>query len=116
MEMPTSLEEYNKLLAAWKEAGLGNGGGNLVQNNFTYDYPFRTWPIDEKERALYSDLSVPAFTWEPTHKFLQNLNYQYNNGLIDPEFYLIQMMLLPRQTLFPVIQAFMPYIWQVRQL
>ncbi|MGB8454385.1 MAG: ABC transporter substrate-binding protein [Anaerocolumna sp.] len=88
MDMPTSLEEYNKLLAAWKEAGLGNGGGNLVQNNFTYDYPFRSWPINEKERALYSDLSVPAFTWEPTHKFLQNLNYQYNNGLIDPEFYL----------------------------
>ncbi len=86
--MPANLDEYNELLKAWKAAGLGNGGGNLVQNNFTYDYAFRTWPIDEKERALYSDLSVPAFTWEPTYKFLKNLNYQCNNGLIDPEFYL----------------------------
>ncbi len=88
MKMPTNLDEYNALLAAWKDAGLGNGGGNLVQNNFTYDYGFRTWPIDEKERALYSDLSVASLSWEPTHKFLKNLNYQYNNGLIDPEFYL----------------------------
>ncbi|MDF2589513.1 MAG: extracellular solute-binding protein family 1 [Anaerocolumna sp.] len=86
--MPTSLEEYNEVFAAWKEAGLGNGGGTLVQNNFTYDYAFRPWPIDKNERALYSDLSIPAFTWEPTHKYLKNLNYQYNNGLIDPEFYL----------------------------
>ncbi len=86
--MPQTLEEYNDLLLAWKEAGLGNGGGNLLTGSFIYDYPFRTWPIDEKERALYSDLSVAAFTWEPTYDFLKNLNYQYNNGLIDTEFYL----------------------------
>jgi putative aldouronate transport system substrate-binding protein len=88
MEMPHSLEEYNAVLKAWKDAGLGNGGVNLVQNNFTYDYPFRTWPIDEKERALYSDLSVAALPWAPTYEYLKNLNYQYNNGLIDTEFYL----------------------------
>lgn len=87
-EIPTSLEEYNEVLKAWKEAGLGHGGGALIQNNFTYDYSFRNWPIDEKERALYSDLSVANFTTESTYKFLKNLNYQYNNGLIDPEFYL----------------------------
>ena len=40
------------------------------------------------DRTLYSDLSVAALTWEPSRAFLQNLNYQYNNGLIDPEFYL----------------------------
>jgi putative aldouronate transport system substrate-binding protein len=88
MEMPTTLDEYNAVLAAWKDAGLGNGGGNLVQNNFTYDYAFRSWPIDAADRALYSDLSVASLSWEPTYKFLKNLNYQYNNGLIDPEFYL----------------------------
>ncbi len=87
-EMPTSLEEYNELLKAWKDAGLGNGGGTLIQNSFNYDYAFRNWPIDKDERALYSDLSVANFTTESTYKFLKNLNYQYNNGLIDPEFYL----------------------------
>lgn len=86
--MPTNLKELNELFAAWKDAGLGNGGGALVQNNFTYSYAFRNWPIDEKERALYSDLSVADFTWDATKKFLQNMNYQYNNGLIDKEFYL----------------------------
>lgn len=88
MEMPQSLEELNALLLAWKDAGLGHGGGNLIQNNFTIDYAFRDWPFDEKEKALYSDLSVAAFSWEPTYKFLKNLNYQYNKGLIDKEFYL----------------------------
>lgn len=87
-EMPTNLDEYNELLKAWKDAGLGNGGGTLIQNSFNYDYTFRDWPNDAKERALYSDLSVANFTTESTHKFLKNLNYQYNNGLMDPEFYL----------------------------
>lgn len=88
MEMPHNLEELNAVFKAWKDAGLGNGGGKLEHNNFTYDYPFRAWPIDEKDRALYSDLSVAALPWAPTHDYLKNLNYQYNNGLIDPEFYL----------------------------
>lgn len=88
MDVPQTLEELNAVLLAWKEAGLGNGGGCLIQNSFTYDYPFRQWPVDEKERALYSDLAVAAFTWEPSHQFLKNMNYQYNNGLIDTEFYL----------------------------
>ncbi len=88
MKMPTNLDEYNAMLKAWKDAGLGNGGGNLVQNNFTYSYAYRTWPIDSKERALYSDLSVADFTWAPTKAYLKNLNYQFNNGLIDTEFYL----------------------------
>ena len=29
-ELPTSLEEYNEVLKAWKEAGLGHGGGALI--------------------------------------------------------------------------------------
>lgn len=88
MDMPANLEEYNAVLQAWKDAGLGNGGGALLQNNFTYDYAFRDWPVDEEERALYSELSVAAFSWQATHDYLENLNYQYNNELIDPEFYL----------------------------
>jgi len=84
----TSLEKYNEMLVKWKEAGLGTTGGSLVQNSFNYNYPFRDWPFDEKYRALYSDLSVADFTTADTERFLRNLNYQYNNGLIDREFYL----------------------------
>lgn len=84
----TSLEKYNELLAKWKEAGLGAGGASLLQNNYNFNYAFRDWPINEKERALYSDLSVADLTSPATERYLRNLNYQYNNGLIDKEFYL----------------------------
>ncbi len=87
-EMPRSLEEYNEVLLAWKDAGLGYVNHQLVKDNFTYSYPFRTWPNDEREHALYSELGVADFTWEPTYKYLKNLNEQYNAGTLDPEFYL----------------------------
>ncbi|AIQ51269.1 ABC transporter substrate-binding protein [Paenibacillus sp. FSL R7-0331] len=84
----TSLEKYNEMLVKWKEAGLGVTAGNLIQNSFNYSYAFREWPVDPEYRALYSDLSVADFTTADTEKFLRNMNYQYNNGLIDKEFYL----------------------------
>ncbi|MFC5470948.1 ABC transporter substrate-binding protein [Cohnella suwonensis] len=84
----TSLEKYNEMLVKWKEADLGVGAGSLLQNNYIYSYGFRDWPIDPKERALYSDLGVADLTTAASEKFLRNLNYQYNNGLIDKEFYL----------------------------
>lgn len=88
MEMPTTLEELNEVLRAWKAAGLGNGSGKLQQNAFIYDYPFRDLNMSDEEHALYSDLAVAAFTWEPTKKYLESLNMQYNEGIIDTEFYL----------------------------
>lgn len=88
MEMPHNHNEYIEVLKAWKDAGLGYGGANLIQNYFNYDYGYRTWPIDEKERALYSDISIAGLTWEPSYQWLKTLNYEYNAGLIDPEFYL----------------------------
>jgi len=88
MGMPTCLEELNEVFAAWKAAGLGHGGETLKQNAFIYDYPFRDFNMSKEEHALYSDLSVAALNWEPTHQYLKNLNYQYNNGLINTEFYL----------------------------
>lgn len=88
MEDLTSLEKYNEMLVKWKEAGLGVAPENLKKNNYNFNYAFRDWPINEKERALYSDLSVADLTTKATEAYLRNLNYQYNNGLIDKEFYL----------------------------
>ncbi|MCR2807924.1 ABC transporter substrate-binding protein [Paenibacillus soyae] len=84
----TSLEKYNEMLAKWKEAGLGTAGAALLKNNYNYSYAFREWPVDPKYRALYSDLGVADLTTADTERFLRNMNYQYNNGLIDKEFYL----------------------------
>ena len=87
-EMPKSLEEYNDLLQAWKDAGLGYASASLMTKSFNFDYGFRSWPNDEKGRALNSDLAVAALTWEPTKEFLKNMNHQWNKGLISKEFYL----------------------------
>jgi len=84
----TSLEKYNEMLVKWKEAGLGVAGESLKKNNYNFNYAFRDWPIDPKQRALYSDLGVADLTTPATERYLRNLNYQYNNGLVDKEFYL----------------------------
>jgi ABC-type glycerol-3-phosphate transport system substrate-binding protein len=84
----TSLEKFNEMLVKWRDAGLGTAGGSLQRNTFNYSYPFRDWPLDPETHALYTDLSVADFTTEATEKWLRNLNYQYNNKLIDQEFYL----------------------------
>ncbi|MDR1600582.1 MAG: extracellular solute-binding protein [Oscillospiraceae bacterium] len=86
--LPTSLKELDELALAWREAGLGYLNHQLVKDNFTYSYPFRTWPNDDREHALYSELGVADFTWGPSRDYLKELNYQYNAGIIDPEFYL----------------------------
>ena len=84
----TSLEKYNEMLAKWKDAGLGVGSEALLKNNYIYSYAFRDWPINPKDRALYSDLGVADLTSAASERYLRNLNYQYNSGLIDKEFYL----------------------------
>jgi len=84
----TSLEKFNEMLVKWRDAGLGTAGGSLQRNVFNYSYAFRDWPVDPETHAIYTDLSVADFTTEATEKWLRNLNYQYNNKLIDQEFYL----------------------------
>lgn len=88
-DMPESMEELNEVAAKWKDARVGTLGERLLINNFTYYYPFIGSSVDEKELALYSDLAVAPLTWSATEAYLKNLNYQYNNGLTNPEFYLI---------------------------
>ncbi|MDR0451383.1 MAG: extracellular solute-binding protein, partial [Treponema sp.] len=82
------LETFNAMLVKWRDLGLGLYGINLVKDNFTHSYAFRDWPINERERTLYSELAVADFTWKPTRDYLKNMNYMYNNNLMDKEFYL----------------------------
>lgn len=92
LSMPSNLDEYNDMLVKFKEAGHGYasvpvGGGQLISKSFNFDNNFRDLNDDEGI-ALNSDLAVAAFSWEPTKEYLRNLNYEYQNGLIDPDFYL----------------------------
>lgn len=87
-DMPTNLEELNAVAAKWKETGLGTLGGNLPVQSFTMEYPFLDDSYNDEDYALYLDLNVAPLTWEPTKEYLKNLNTQYNEGIIDPEWYL----------------------------
>ncbi len=86
--MPANIDELNAVLLKWKEAGLGVLNHQLIKDNFTYSYPFWKMPVDATEHALYLDLGVADMTDAASEAYLKNLNYEYNNGLIDKEFYL----------------------------
>ncbi|MCE5344289.1 MAG: extracellular solute-binding protein [Eubacteriales bacterium] len=85
---PTNIDELNAVLMQWKEAGLGVLNTQLLKDNFTYSYGFWTYPVDATEHALYLDLGIADLTSAASRKYLKNLNYEYNNGLINSEFYL----------------------------
>lgn len=89
-DMPQTLEELNEVARLWKEAGLGTIGRQLITGNFTYAYDHIGKEISDEEVTLYLDLGVAPFTWEPTESFLKAMNEQYNEGILDPEFYLVE--------------------------
>ena len=84
----TSLETFNQMLLRWRQLGLGTFGDQLKMNNFTYNYAFRDWPINETERTLYSELNVADLTTNASKAWLKDMNWKYNNKVLDQEFYL----------------------------
>lgn len=88
MEVPTTWEELVALLQAWKDAGLGTYNHELIQSSFTYFYPWIEEGTSEEDLALYLDLNVAPYTWSATENFLRAYNELYNDGLLDPNFYL----------------------------
>lgn len=89
-KMPTKLEELDAVGKQWKDAGLGTIGDPLFGNikSYTYEYNFFNDDITTEEYAQYLDLNVAPFTWKPTEDFLRARNAEYNDGILDSEFYL----------------------------
>ena len=88
MEVPTTWEELQEVLAAWQEAGLGTYNHELIIGSFTYFYPWIEEGTTDEELALYLDLNVAPFTWSATENYLRAFNEMYNTGTLDPNFYL----------------------------
>lgn len=88
MEVPTTWEELQQVLAAWQEAGLGTYNHELIIGSFTYFYPWIEEGTTDEELALYLDLNVAPFTWSATENYLRAFNEMYNAGTLDPNFYL----------------------------
>ena len=88
MEVPTTWEELQEVLAAWQEADLGTYNHELIIGSFTYFYPWIEEGTTDEELALYLDLNVAPFTWSATENYLRAFNEMYNAGTLDPNFYL----------------------------
>ena len=89
--IPVLTSDYNEAMLKIKEAGIADhpAGGSMVTGvGSDQNYAWRTWPLDEKEWAMYGDYNIPSLGWEPNKKFLKNENYKYNAGITDPEYYL----------------------------
>ncbi len=89
--IPVTVSDYNEAMLKIKEAGIAEhpAGGSMVTGvGSDQNYAWRTWPLDEKEWAMYGDYNIPSLGWEPNKLFLKNENYKYNAGLTDPEYYL----------------------------
>lgn len=97
---PKTTDQLYNVLLAFKDKDPGNVGvnkvipmtydlnGATVNGAATGNYIFRPGIMSSKERYLYSDIALPALTWEPEKKRLQFMNKLYSGGLISPEFML----------------------------
>ena len=90
--VPMTRDEYVDAMTKIMDAGICThpGGGTMVTgvgSDQSYDY--RQWPLNEEEWAMYGDYNIPAFGWYPNKQFLYYANQDYNNGITNPEYYLI---------------------------
>jgi putative aldouronate transport system substrate-binding protein len=97
MRNPRTLDEYYAVVKAFKAKDPGGVGADkvigipLTKDGATManiNYLWRPDNITDKEKYLYSDVSLPALPWGPTKEALKWHNMAYNDGMINPEFVL----------------------------
>ena len=89
--VPATTSEYNDAMQKIMDAGIAAhpaGGVMITGVGSDQNYQWRTWPLDEKEWAMYGDYNIPALGWEPNYRLLKNENHKYNIGMTNPEYYL----------------------------
>ncbi len=90
--VPVTTSEFNDAMQKIKDAGIAKypAGGTMITGvGSDQNYSWRTWPLDEKEWAMYGDYNIPSLGWDPNYRLLKNENDKYNRGLLNPEYYLI---------------------------
>ena len=90
--IPVGREEYKDAMLKIKAAGLAEypGGGAAFSAQSGYQvYATRDLPMSELEWAMYGDFSVPAMGWEPAKEAVRRANEDYNLGITNPEYYVI---------------------------
>ncbi len=90
--IPETNAEYLDAMRKIKEAGIAQypAGGTMVTGvGSDQNYQYRDWPLNEEEWAKYGDYNIPSLGWEPNYRLLKNENLKYNEGLTNPEYYLL---------------------------
>ncbi len=89
--VPVTRAEYLDAMTKIMEAGIAEhpGGGTMITGvGSDQNYQYRTWPLDEKEWAMYGDYNIPSLGWAPNKVLLARANADYNAGITNPEYYL----------------------------
>ena len=89
--VPVTTTEFNDAMQKIKDAGIADhpaGGVMITGVGSDQNYSWRTWPLDEKEWAMYGDYNIPSLGWDPNYRLLKNENAKYAAGLTNPEYYL----------------------------
>lgn len=88
--VPVEYEDEMEALGKIQEAGISAyplGGAMITGTGSDQNYGLRTFPMNEEEWAQYSSLGIYSLSWDPAKKFLQRENYKYNEGYLNPEYY-----------------------------
>ena len=90
--VPATQAEYLDAMRKIKEAGIAEhpcGGVMITGVGSDQNYGYREWPLNEEEWAKYGDYNIPSLGWTPNYKLLKYENMKYNEGLTNPEYYLL---------------------------
>lgn len=89
--VPTTRAEYVDAMKKIQDAKIAEhpaGGAQVPDAGPDQNYIFRTYPLDEKEWAMYGDVNTPSLGWDPNYKLLKRANEDYNDGFTNPEYYI----------------------------
>ena len=89
--VPATREEYLDAMQKIMEAGICEhpDGAWMLTGNAGPDQndAFRTYPLDEREWAMYGDYNIVAMSWNANKELLRAKNEEYNLGITNPEYY-----------------------------
>ena len=88
--VPMTREEYLDAMQKIMDAGICDhpgGGSKLAGSGIDQNQGWRTFPLDEKEWAMYGDYNIVSMSWEPNKLLLKAANEEYNLGITNPEYY-----------------------------
>lgn len=89
-EYPATWAEQKEMLQKLVDEGYCEhplGGSMVTGAGVDQNYAYRTFPLDEENWACYGDYAIPALGDEANKKLLKRVNEQYNDGFINPEYY-----------------------------